>query len=923
MAFQAELGTLTDELVTIITNTSPTSQPKRFRKLREFAIRGIRNRNYLQTNQFTVEEQLRGLVETFSVVGRDGLSDALRQRLDVLSSHSTRWTPEMLHLLLELSDQPAKKSDLRALERLRPSFGDPGPVLRWEDIAKEDGWEQDRGLWKTVDFADSSEDELVTDSQSQTSESDTSMSSAIATGQRTAEDLILPEPVDDLFLSTIEESQKWRHDAQPRDASGRPMKIPVSEYQLLREVLFLLNGLPTNLFGPDCTPVPKFQLANVSWDTYRALVNSFAEYGRTVLPLRKFSETRQDVPLVQSFQDPVRQSLRAFDKEIARIQGRYVGIKRDIVVSLIALQEELKPHLVPLAGLSNVVRRLQEERYAHAFRFLELLYEASCISQLSGDEHTYKYLGGIFFDCFRVYIRPIRQWMEGGELTPGDKTFFVAESSTPVPLHQMWSDKFQLRRSQQGQLHAPSFLQPAARKIFNTGKSVVVLKHLGRFRDPSKNPETSLPEPPLSFDEICASPDFALAPFSELFDSAFDRWVQSKHLSTSSNLQAILFDSCGLWSSLDALQHIYFMSDGSLAGAFTSSVFSSLDARSTTWTDRFSLTELAQAAFSPVPTLEPYRLSATARPIDDPGHARHSVRAAVADITLSYKLPWPVQLIITRATIAHYQSLFTLLLQLRRAASTLTSFFKAGPRELETYDQQTYYVLRARLLWFTSTLHSYLTTLVLTPDITSMQDKLEAAEDVDELIAIHGAFAKQITDEACLDAKLEPIMRCVLDVLDLAIQLEDARQAQEVADANNNNSTAPSRFNTPRKPALGAEQQPQQPQQPQSAMRGVYVSPKEKEREEDETIMLFGDSDQEDEEDGRRQHSIGADRAAAAQQQQQSYSEALGSVRADFERHLRFIAGGLRGVARASTEKAAAKWDVLAEMLEMGIREGR
>lgn len=846
-------------------------------------------------------------------MGRDGLSDALRQRLDALSTHTTRWTPEILHLFLELSDQPAKKMDLRVLERLRPPFDDPGPNLKWEDIAREDDWAQDRGLWKNVDFADSSEDELIPESRSHTPDSDTSMSSAVAPGQRTAKDLIKPEPEADLSLNIIEESQKWRQDAQPRDESGRPMKIPVSEYQLLREVLFLLNGLPTSLFGPDCTPAPKFQLSNVSWDTYRALVNSFAEYGRTLLPLRKFSETRQDVPLVQSFQDSVCQCLRSFDKEIARIQGRYVEIREHTVVSLIALQEELKPYLVPLAGLSNVVRKLQEERYAHAFRFLELLYEATCIAQLSGDEHTYTYLGEIFFDCFRVYIRPIRQWMEGGELTPGDKTFFVAESSTTVPLYQMWSDKFQLRRSQQGQLHAPSFLQPAVRKIFNTGKSVVVLKHLGRFHHPSEQPENSLPEPSLSFAEICACPSFALAPFSELFDSAFDRWVQSKHLSTSSNLQNNLFDSCGLWSSLDALQHIYFMTDGSLAEVFTSSIFTNLDAHSTTWADRFSLTELAQGAFSPIPTLEPYRLSAaTAAPIDNPEQARCSVRAALAHITLTYKLPWPVQLIITRETITHYQALFTLLLQLRRAASTLTSFFKAtGSRELETYNQQTYYVLRARLLWFTSTLHSYLTTLVLTPDITAMQTNLEAAEDVDDMIAIHGAFAKQITDEACLGAKLEPIMRCILDVLDLAIQLEDARRAQEAADEGSN--VAQQRFDTPRK----ADPTTEQAQPPPSIMRGVYVSPKEKEREEDATIMLFGDSEHEGD------ASVDRGKAAPMVQEQQTYVEVLGSVRADFERHLRFIAGGLRGVARASTEKAAAKWDVLAEMFEMGIREGR
>jgi gamma-tubulin complex component 5 len=35
---------------------------------------------------------------------------------------------------------------------------------------------------------------------------------------------------------------------------------------------------------------------------------------------------------------------------------------------------------------------------------------------------------------------------------------------------------------------------------------------------------------------------------------------------------------------------------------------------------------------------------------------------------------------------------------------------------------------------------------------------------------------------------------------------------------------------------------------------------------------------------------------------------------------VRFVAGGLRGVARASREEAAAKWDLLAEMLEVGIK---
>lgn len=693
------------------------------------------------------------------------------------------------------------------------------------------------------------------------------------------------------------------------------MKIPISELQILRDVLFMLNGLQSDLFEPDCTPVAKYQLADISWDTYRALINSFAECGRTLLPLRKFCETQQNIPLVQAFQDSVCQCLRIFDLQIASIQRRFVGIETDTLVSLIALQKELKPRLNPLTGLGNVVRQLQEERYAHAFRCLELLYESTCIAQLSGDEATYRYLGTIFFDCFRVYIRPIRRWMEAGELTPGDKIFFVAESSTSVPLNQTWSDRFNLRRSQEGQLHAPMFLQPALKKVFNTGKSVVVLKLLGRFQSLGDHSDTPTPEPPLDFESVCGPAELALVPFSELFSDAFDVWIQSKYYSTSSNLQTILFESCGLWTSLDGLQHLYFMSDGSIAEGFTSAVFAKFDALNTTWTDRFTLTELAQEAWSTCPCLETYRLSASVDPEHvhrDHGKARCNVRNSIPGVRLTYKLPWPVRLVITKDSIAGYQSILTFLLQLRRAVTVLPALTITGPTTPDDTDERSaYYGLRVRLLWFTLTVQTYLTTLVLAPEIARMRADLEKAEDVDAMIEVHSGFTRRVADEACLGGKLQPIMECMLDVLDLAIRLEDARRADEEGRADEAARPSPRHqrhFGTPGRPAGAAGE---------DRLRGLYVSPMEKEREEENTI-LFG-SDEGGGEVDDTHGSAGA--AGVVQQRQTSYAGTLLNIRADFDRHLRFIAGGLRGVARASMDAAASKWDVLAEMLEMGLRD--
>lgn len=885
--------------------------------MRESALRSLRNRNYLQTNHFLVDEQLRGLVERFSVVGRDGLSDALRQRLDSLSTRTTRFTPEILHLFLELSDRPTQKTSLDALKRLGPPDQDSGPKLRWEDIAREDGWAQDRSLWKNVNFADSSEDEIIQDSQSQASDesSDTSISSATH-ARRTAKDLILPQDHGDLALEAIGKSQEWRHAALPRDESGRPLKIPISELQVLREVLFMLNGLPSDLFSSDCTPVPRFQLADISWDTYRALINSFAECGRTILPLRKFCETRQVIPMVQAFQDSVFQRLRLFDREIALIQHRFVDIQHDTVVSLIALQKELRPHLTPLTALGHVVRQLQEERYAHAFRCLELLYDATCIAQLSGDALTYSFLGGIFFECFRVYTIPIRRWMEEGHLTPGDKTFFVAECANPVPLHQIWSHKFELRRTPDNQLHAPNFLQSALRKVFNTGKSVVVLKQLGRFRSVGDHPADRAMEPPLDFEAICGSADLALAPFSELFSDAFDLWIQSRYFSTASNLQEILFESCGLWSSFDVLQHIYFMSDGSVSEVFLATIFSSLDALDTAWTDRFSLTEVAQEAWSQRPGLEPYRLSAAVDSEhvshDNPHKARCSVRNTLPGVRLSYRLAWPVRLVITAESIVGYQAVFTLLLQIRRVAAILNKLFASCRSYDETSEQLTFYSLRSRLLWFTNIIQTYLATLVLAPNIERMRSDVQNAEDVDAMIEIHSGFSKRITEEAFLGPKLAPIKECVLDVLDLAIKLEDARRTEEEHRLGGEARPPGQEYLvTPNRPGavgpVGSEKTPR---------LGVYVSPKEKEREEDNTILFEDDGE---DEDFGVQDKVDTPRKKQKQEaQKQTYAEVLMGIRADFDRHLRFIAGGLRGVARASVDAAAPKWDILAEMLEIG-----
>jgi gamma-tubulin complex component 5 len=75
------------------------------------------------------------------------LADALRTRLDSLASLEVKLAPEILHLLLELSNKPVTKARLEELELLKELEPDPGPPLKWKDLIAEDPGLRDKNIW--------------------------------------------------------------------------------------------------------------------------------------------------------------------------------------------------------------------------------------------------------------------------------------------------------------------------------------------------------------------------------------------------------------------------------------------------------------------------------------------------------------------------------------------------------------------------------------------------------------------------------------------------------------------------------------------------------------------------------------------------------------------------------------------------------
>lgn len=832
-----------------------------------------------------------------------------------------KWTPEILHLLLELSNKPLANSKLEDLDFLKEPEVDTGPPLQWMELARGDPLLRDKKIWKNVDFgAESSDGEDFVDSQSETSEftENTTQSSLEADPSRRPEDYQIPVGSKEDLLK-LRDAQFWLKTPKVNGVVLETVKKPITELQAIREIIFMLGGLATSLFRSPANnsqaieASKDYALKHASPGAFYQVLKDFADQGSSLFVLRNWVNSKQSIPLLQVFQGVIHQRLAAFEKKLSNIQERVVDLKGDIVVTFLSLQTEISLYTQPLVRLSTVVQTLKKEPYAHAFRYLELLFDETCTSQMAGNEDMYRFFGRMFFECFQVYLRPLRIWMEEGELIKGDKIFFISETTGEVDPASTWESRFKLRQTQDRVLHAPRFLRTAASKIFTTGKSVVVLKLLNQF--PSLQNAGSNWEPTLDFNTVCNPPSLYLAPFAELFETAFDSWIESKHSHASSTLRKILFGSCGLQTSLEALSEIFFMANGATAAGFTNHVFDKLDTLDDSWCDSFAITELARGAFGSLPVVNPDRLRTIIRPLRrknaDLSRLRRTVKVLEV-IQLRYNLSWPLQIVLPMLSITSYQQIFTFLFQVRRSTHVLSRQRLIADTHNVTSssaERALYYSIRTRLVWFLQTLHYYLTCIVISPSSIQMRDSLKAARDVDGMISVHSTYIRSTVEKCLLGSKLELIHKTILKILDLTIKLEDAQAANAVASREVSErqqemmdmSMASLGLHTPRKSSRGGDLLRQ------SFRRSTTAPP-------------IDDSDSSSDED----KEIDVDLSILSSkhdggEEEELYVDKLRKMKADFDRLVRFVGSGLKGVARAGGGDEARAWDTLGEMIESGL----
>jgi gamma-tubulin complex component 5 len=306
------------------------------------------------------------LVEKFAVLNRDDLSEALDDRLQELSKVSSRWTPEILSLFLQLADRPATNSRIENLASLNA----PEPITQvtWQEIVEDDPLNE-TGVWDDIDYGAESDEASFLDPTLEPSHlvEETEALSEDLTSPRSEEKL---QAADQQSLKSLKESQYWnRRDWDRSDISELPDQFRglslITELQTIREVLFMLHGLPTSLFntiGPAkiISVNETYRLGHVELETFRQVLKRFGELGTTLNRIRWWTSQDQTVSLIQAFQASVRDRLGDLNSSLATIESRYVDRKHNVSVSLIEVYNELLPLSRRLSLLGGLLDQLIE-----------------------------------------------------------------------------------------------------------------------------------------------------------------------------------------------------------------------------------------------------------------------------------------------------------------------------------------------------------------------------------------------------------------------------------------------------------------------------------------------------------------------------------------------------------------------------------
>ncbi|KAK0770479.1 hypothetical protein LTR91_005064 [Friedmanniomyces endolithicus] len=773
MAHAATIGELTEGLIGSITGIP--RDHSLFGSLKDRAVKQLKDSSRGRTNPFEVNERFAGLIEKFGVLNRDDLGEALESRLDSLPK--TRWTPEFLSLLLQLTDRPWEHPRIENLGQLRTSSTQPAEPT-WEEIVADDPLTEDDISNDVERGYHSSGDDVAVDDDSN-SEPTTSTQATSCNEEDFAglARLHIVQP-DATLLSEVQSARQ----ALSKHGTSNRMDVQ-SELTIIREALSMLRGLPTYIF--DLDPLnnavgitQRITTATASSIVIHDVLVQLAEVGTRLNSVRQWLCRKQSRAHLQSVQAAVQQSMTLLDSRFVDLERRYAQPQYDYIVSFVDVRREVEASARPMIRLSDIIASDASASVVgrSPFALLDLLYEESCVAQLEGDEDLFAVVARVLLAGLRTYLRPISGWYFSG--TPPSKDgedFFVREMKTDCDLGEVWHERFALRLLPDGRVCAPGMMQPFVEQLYRLGKSRAFIKLLG---------QQSEDETAKSIGDL-AMPDFTsitrylesspLTPFDELLHATLTDWMATLIPTTDLSMQTLLLD--GLLRTVNALDYIFLGRDGTLLQAFAEALFECMRRLPETWDDRFLLTRMAQSTLGTAPAVDAHCINVGITN-GSKVFTRRPLLQQLDRVQLTYAIPWPVQNVTRSKDLPTHTAAFSLLLQVELAAHLLRPQLfdirklEIGCRRLARGLQMAL-SLRTRLLWFLGTLRAHIATTAATLG-HALRVRLQSAEGIDAMGGIWANHDKRLKISLLLSPSLTPIRDAIAGMLQLCESLADS-----------------------------------------------------------------------------------------------------------------------------------------------------
>uniref|UniRef100_A0A672QNI5 Gamma-tubulin complex component n=1 Tax=Sinocyclocheilus grahami TaxID=75366 RepID=A0A672QNI5_SINGR len=233
--------------------------------------------------------------------------------------------------------------------------------------------------------------------------------------------------------------------------------------------------------------------------------------------------------------------------------------------------------------------------------------------------------------------------------------------------------------------------------------------------------------------------------------------IERRYIECCGNLMRTLKKDYRLLGYLQAMRNYFLLEAGDTMYDFYTAIFDKVLEKES-WQQLAFLNVQLQEAVGQRHPEDSNRLSIFLETID-PARKKQPVNN-LDGLTLSYKVPWPVDIVISSECQKIYNQVFLLLLQIKWAKYSLDTLRFSGSQSEEStakepINQQIHrmFLLRVKLMHFVNSLHNYIMTRILHSTGLEFQHQVQEAKDLDQLIKIHYRYLSTIHDRCLLSKK--------------------------------------------------------------------------------------------------------------------------------------------------------------------------